>query len=136
MAGIVYVLPDPLLCLLQYLRARSEVTALVTSANIITELPPNPSYPYVLLTWAGGDGIWPAIDEAAIQVDVVGGTKPACGLLARTVRAAVWAIRNDTVAAGTLASGSEEIAPQWMPDEIPVPPVPRYTARYRIITFP
>lgn len=135
MPDTVYVLPDPLLALLQYLRARPEVTALVPSANILTELPPIPAYPYVLLTWAGGDGIWPAVDDSAIQVDVLGGTKPSCGLLARTVRAAVWAIRNDTVAAGTLGSGSEELGPQWFPDTLPVPPLPRYTARYRVILF-
>ena len=85
------VLPDPILVLIQYLRARPEITALVPAASIVTALPTNPVGQYVLLTWAGGQGIWPAVDDAAIQIDTMYGDKAACSLLMRTVRAAVWA---------------------------------------------
>ncbi len=130
------ILPDGVLATIQYLRLRPEVTALIASGNIVTELPPVPAYPYVIVQWAGGIGHWPAVDEPAVQIDVIGGSKFACGMLARTVRAAVWAIANDTVPEGVLVSGHEEVAPSWLPDTIPTPPIPRYTARYRFLTHP
>lgn len=128
--------PDDELALIQYLRTIPAVTALVPSARITTELPPNPTYPVVLIQRAGGVGIWPALDDAALQVDVVAdaGQRRACKILAQTVRAAVLAIANDIVPEGVLVSASEEIGPQYLPDTIPNPPLPRYTARYRVIT--
>ncbi len=136
MAFPVTVLPDDELALIQYLRTVPEVTALVPGARITTELPPSPTYPVVLVQRAGGVGIWPALDDAALQVDVVAaaGQRRACKVLAQTVRGAILAIANDTVAEGVLASGSEEVGPQYLPDTIPNPPLPRYTARYRVIT--
>ena len=133
MAGQVYVLPDPVLALVQYLRLRPEVTALLPAVNIRTSLPSTPSWPYVLITAAGGTGIWPGLDDASLQVDSLGGTQDQCSLLARTVRAAIWAIQNDTVPAGVLASGVEELGPQWLPDQVPTIPVSRFVARYRVI---
>ena len=128
--------PDDELALIQYLRTVPEVTALVPGTRITTELPPSPTYPVVLVQRAGGVGIWPALDDAALQVDVVAaaGARRACKVLAQTVRAAVLAIANDTVAEGVLVSGFEEVGPQYLPDTIPNPPLPRYTARYRVIT--
>jgi len=128
------VLPDGVLAVQQYLRGLAEVTALIDAAKIVTELPKAPVYPYVIVQWAGGLGHWPAMDEPAIQIDVIGGTKFACGLLTRTVRAAMWAIANDVVPEGVLVSGQEEVAPSWLPDTIPIPPLPRYVARYRVLT--
>lgn len=136
MANTVYVLPDPILLLIQYLRLRPEVRALVASGNIIDALPKLPTDPYVLITWAGGAGIWPAVADDALQVDAYGGTKEQCSLLARTVRAAIWAINGDVVPAGVLSSAAEELAPQWLPDQIPSPPLSRFVARYRIVTHP
>lgn len=134
--------PDDELALIQYLRTITEVTALVPGTRITTELPPSPTYPVVLVQRAGGVGIWPALDDAALQVDVIAAarsdaapnTRRQCKVLAQTVRAAILAIANDTVAEGVLASGSEEVGPQYLPDTIPNPPLPRYTARYRVIT--
>ena len=142
MAFPVTVLPDDELALIQYLRTVPEVTALVPGARITTELPPSPTYPVVLVQRAGGVGIWPALDDAALQVDVVAAartdatpnTRRECKILAQTVRAAVLAIANDIVPEGVLVSASEEIGPQYLPDTIPNPPLPRYTARYRVIT--
>lgn len=130
------LLPDDELALIQYLRTVTQVTALVPAARITTEIPPSPVYPVVLIQRAGGTGIWPALDDAALQVDVVAdaGKRRDCKILAQTVRAAILAIANDVVPEGVLASGSEEIGPQYMPDTIPNPPLPRYTARYRVIT--
>lgn len=133
MAYPIVVQADDELALLQYLRSRSEVTALVAAANIILELPPNPVYPYVLVLRAGGSSVAPDIDDSALQVDVLGPTRGTSKRLALAVRAAILAIANDVVSEAVLSSASEEIAPQWMPDTIPVPPQPRYTARYRII---
>jgi len=128
--------PDATLALLQYLRLRPELTALIPAAKIVTEIPTNPTYPYVLVTLGGGRGIWPALDEPSLQVDSVGGTKALCGQIARTVRACIWAIANDIVPAGVLCSGSDEMAPAYIPDTIPSPPLPRYVARYSLLTHP
>lgn len=128
-------LPDDELALIQYLRGVSAVTALVPAARITLELPPTPTYPVVLIQRAGGVGIWPALDEPALQVDVVAdaGQRRACKILAQKVRSAILAIANDVVPEGVLASASEEIGPQYLPDTIPNPPLPRYTARYRVL---
>lgn len=127
------VLPDDELALIQYLRGVTEAVALIPAGRITTEMPPSPVYPLALVQRLGGEGIWPALDEPAIQLDVVGGTKAQCKKAMQTFRAAILAIANDVVAEAVLASAYEEVGPQWLPDTIPVPPVPRYTARYRIL---
>lgn len=133
MANPLSILPDGVLAIQQYLKGIPGVTELISATKIVSELPSAPVYPYVIVQWAGGLGHWPAMDEPAIQIDVIGGSKFACGQLARTVRAAIWAIANDVVAEGVLASGWEEVAPSWIPDTVPVPPLPRYVARYRVL---
>lgn len=134
----IYVLPDPTLATIQFLRTITQLTALTPLTKIVSELPNNPDYttPYVIVQHAGGSGIWPAIEDAAIQIDVVGGLKILCGQVTAVVRAAIWAIANDIVPAGVLSSGVDEMAPAWMPDTVMIPPTPRYTARYRILLHP
>ena len=133
----ITVMPDPVQLLQQYLKSKSVVTDLVNAANIVTEIPINPTFPLVVLANMGGTGyIAPGIDAVGIQVDVYGGTKFACGVLARTIEAACWSIANDVVAAGTLVSSSSEMSPSWLPDQVTVPPTPRYTARYHFIFRP
>lgn len=133
MAMPINVLPDAELALIQFLRSRSEVTALVPSARITTTTPPEPTYPIVRVMRIGGTSTsWGAIDEPAFQVDVVGGSRYLCQQIARTVRACILAIANDTVSEGTLASASEEVGIQWIPDSVVVPPLPRFVARYRV----
>ena len=130
----INVLPDAELAVIQYLRARSEVTALVSSDRITTVLPPQPTYPHVTLMRLGGDSLaWGNIDESAVQIDVWGGSRYQCQRIARTIRACILAIANDTVSEGTLVSGFEETAPQWLPDDVVVPPLPRFVARYRVL---
>jgi hypothetical protein len=137
MPAPVNVLPDAELAVIQYLRARSEVTALVPADRITTTLPPKPTYPVVLIQRIGGVApVWQRLDEPAIQVDVVGGSRYDCHKLARTVRACLMAIRNDTVTEGVLVLVAEEVALQWMPDMVPVPPLPRYTARFTVLLHP
>lgn len=137
MPAPVTVLPDAELAIIQYLRARSEVTALVPGTRITTTMPSSPTFPLVLVERIGGiASVWQRLDEAAIQIDVFGGTRFECQRLARTVRACIMAIRNDTVDAGVLVSAAEEVALQWMPDMVPVPPLSRYTARYSVTTHP
>jgi hypothetical protein len=133
----IRVLPDAVLCVLQYLRSKTVVTSLISADKIVTTIPASgTSYPYVLVQLMSSDGMWPAMDRASFQVDVVGGTKADNYTLARSIRAAIWAIANDTVSAGVLVSASEEVGPQWMPDMIPTPPLSRYTARYSVIVHP
>lgn len=135
MANPAIIQPDAELALIQYLRASSAVTSVIDGAKITTVLPPSydSSEPHVLIQRTGGFSTsWQAIDEPSFQVDVTGGTRHACQNVMRHVRAAVMAIANDIVAEGVLSSAEEEIAPTWMPDTIPVPPVPRYTWRCRV----
>lgn len=128
-------LPDDELALIQYLRTVSAVTALVPAARITTELPPSPIYPVVLVQRAGGTIISRAIDDSALQVDVLHdpGKRRECKQLTQVVRAAVLAIANDVTPEAVLVSGFEEVGPQYLPDTIPNPPQPRYTARYRVL---
>lgn len=129
----VVVQADDELAILQYLRTVSAVTDLAPAANIVLELPTKPVYPFVLVQRAGGDAIAPDIDDAALQVDCLAVKRGDAKRLALTVRAAVLAIANDVVAEAVLSSAAEEIGPQWLPDMVPNPPLPRYTARYRVI---
>lgn len=129
------IMPDDELALLQYVRTIPEVVALIPAARWTTEMPSNPVYPLGLIQRAGGQAaVWQGIDEPALQVDVVGGTKAQCKRAMLTVRAAILAIANDVVPEGVLSSAYEEVGPSWLPDTVPVVPVPRYTARYRIFT--
>jgi hypothetical protein len=134
----ITVLPDDELALIQYLRARTEVTTLVPAERITTQLGPLPTYPVVLVQRIGGapgDLRW--IDMPTLQVDVIGpADRRACKVLALTVRAAIVAIANDTVDEGVLAMGSEVTSPQWLPDTLANPPLPRFTARFRIVLHP
>lgn len=124
---------DDELALIQYLRSIPTVTALVPAGNIILELLPSPTYPYVLVQRAGGNALAPDIDDTALQVDALATTRADAKTLGLAVRAAVLAIANDVVTEATLASAAEEIGLQWLPDTVPTPPIPRYTARYRVI---
>lgn len=127
-------MPDDEFALLQYLKARPEVLALIPAAQMRTELPANPTYPMVLITRAGGGAHdRGSIDEPAIQTDVVGGDKRTCKRIAQRVRAAYLAIANDVVDEAVLVSASEEIGLTWFPDAIPTPPIPRYTMRHRLL---
>jgi len=137
----ITVLPDDELALIQFLRTVPEVTALVPAERITAQLGPQPTYPAVLIHRVGGTaatepGRW--LDWASLQVDVYGpADRRACKALAQTVRAAVLAIANDTVDEGVLCSASEEVPPQWLPDNtLSNPPLPRFTARYRIVLHP
>lgn len=127
------LLPDDELALLQYLRGISEVTTLVPAARITTELGANPTYPVILVSRGLGVTLTWGIDEPVLQVDVIGGTRHQCKVLTQTVRAAILAIANDTVAEAVLVSAVEETGPLWLPDTVPVPPLPRYTNRFRIL---
>ena len=130
----IAVMPDDELAILQYLRSVPEVVALVPASRITTEMPPSPVYPLLLVQRAGGQvAVWQALDEPALQVDAVGGTKAQCKKLMLTARAAILAIANDVVAEAVLASAYEEVGPQWLPDTVPTPPTSRYTARYRVL---
>lgn len=136
MANPVNVLPDAVLALIQYLRLRPELTTLLPADHVVTEIPSNPTYPYVVVQEGGGTGIWPAIDEPALQVDTVGGTKAQCSQIARTVRACIWAIASDVVPAGVLCSGADTMRMAYIPDTVPVPSLPRFTARYSVLLHP
>lgn len=127
-------LVDDELALIQYLRGVSVVTADAPAAQIKTDLGADPIYPVVLVNRAAGITIAPGVDAPAVQVEVIGGTKAQCKRLMQNVRAAILAIANDVVAAGVLASADEEMGPAWLPDTVPVPPLPRYVARFGLLT--
>ena len=132
----VFVQPDAVLAVMQYLRLRPELTALIAADHIVTEIPTNPTYPYVVVQEGGGTGIWPALDEPALQIDTVGGTKPLCSQIARTVRACIWSIASDVVPAGVLCSGADTMRMAYIPDTVPTPVLPRFVARYSVLLHP
>ncbi len=127
---------DDELAMVQYLCSIPAISTLCASGSISTEMPTKPTYPRVLITRVSGQLIWPALDEPVQVVDVYGTTKRQAKTLALTVRAAILAIANDSVTEGVLSSAVEEVGPQWLPDTLPTPPVPRYTSRYRAVTHP
>ncbi|NNC10695.1 DUF3168 domain-containing protein [Planctomonas sp. JC2975] len=134
MPNPIVAIPDDELALLQYLKARPEVLALIPATQLSSDMPASPVYPIVLVNRAGGTAHDRAyIDEPALQVDVMASTKRAAKQLTNVVRSAILAIANDVVAEGTLVSAAEEVGPGWLPDTISVPPVPRYTARYQVL---
>lgn len=134
MAFAPNVAPDAELAVLQFLRSRTEVTSLVPGTRITTSRPQEPTYPVVVVQRVGGTSTaWNFIDEAALQIDVVGDTRYNCQRIARTIAGCVLAIANDTVTEGVLVSAFEEVGPQWLPDTVVVPPLPRYVARYRVL---
>lgn len=134
MAFPISPLVDDELALIQYLRGVTSVTDLIPGDRITTELGDKPTYPVILVNRGAGSTIAPGIDEPALQVDVIGGTKGECKRLTQAARAAILAIANDTVPAGTLSSAEEEVGPSWLPDTVPVPPLPRYVFRVRLLT--
>lgn len=137
MPNPVNVLPDAELALIQYLKARTEITALIPAARITTALPPQPTYPCVTVTRMGGSAlVWQRIDEPDFQVEVWGGSRFECNTLARTVRACIMSIRNDTVSAGVLVSAGEQVGMQWMPDDVTVPPTSRFVGRFSVLIHP
>jgi len=139
MPNPLYVLPDLDLALLAYYRARTEIMAILPgTSSIATQLPSgfvSPA-PFVVLNVLGGGGIWPALGDDAVGIDCYGSDKITAGKLARTVRAATWAISNDIIGGATLCSADEEVGPQWFPDAAPTIPLPRYVARYRVVYHP
>lgn len=134
MAYPISVLPDAELAVLQYLRAQSIVTDLVPAERITTALPKEPAYPYVTVKRIGGRAVqWQRVDSAALQVDVWGGSRYECQEVIRTIRATLLAIYGDKVDEANLVSASEEVGPQWLPDTVMVPPLPRFTARFQVL---
>ena len=136
MAFPINVMPDDELAVIQYLRSVWVVTALVPADRITTELPPSSSYPAITVKRVGGLAAqWQYLDDPAIQVDVWGPMdRYACKQAARTVRAAILAIANDITSEAVLVSAAEEMGLQWLPDgELSVKPLPRYTARFRVL---
>lgn len=128
---------DDELAVIQLLRATPEVTALVPAANILTQLPPSPQYPYVLVQRVSGQMLtWVTGDQPVLQIDALGGTQPACKKLMLTVRAAIMSVASTVVPAGVIESASEQVGPGWMPDTVSVPPVARYTSRIELVTHP
>jgi hypothetical protein len=138
MARPIVVLPDAPLAVIQYLRQRTEVTTLVPAARITTAIPPkNVQYPLILVQRAGGQPLVKEfIDEAAIQISVLGGSQYDCSQVMRTVSAAMVAIANDKVDAGVLVSGFVEVGSQWIPDTTTVPPLSRFIARFAVLLHP
>jgi hypothetical protein len=131
------VLPDATLAVIQYLRTVAAVTSIVPAEQILTRLPSSPTYPVVLVTRIGGVAAVPQrVDEASIQIDAVGGDEATSSVAARTVRAAILAIANDTVPEAVLVSGFDLTGPQWIPDATVTPPLSRFVARYSVYLTP
>ena len=121
------LLPDVERAVVQFLRASSDVSALV-SQRVSTELPGSPTYPYVTVRLiTGAEIIREHFDAQQIQVDCWADSKASAALLARTVRAAVLTMRSATHDQSVVTQVVTLTTPSWLPDTEVTPPRPRYT---------
>lgn len=125
---------DAELAVLQYLRTVPELTSVLPPDRICTEIPADGRGAFLLVTRVLGEYLAPGVDAAILQVDAVAPAKKTANEIAAVASAALCGIANSIVAEGVLAAGFEELGPAWLPDTISVPPIPRYTARYRVVT--
>lgn len=131
----VTLLPDAEKTVSAYLRARSEVTALVGD-RVYTAIPNSPTFPLVRLTRVGGTPVhsrplW--VDEALIQVDVFGtvpgetgsGGRRQIHQIAETCRAALVEMA-DTAHDEAVVDGVSFGPFSWLPDDTYTPARPRF----------
>lgn len=124
----VRVAPDIELIVADYLRAHTDVTALVGS-RVSTDEPASPVYPLLLVEMSDGayrDGRAHWTFEATIDVECKAATKVAASLLARTALAALMECVGYAHAQGHVVDVAEFTGPDWSPDTVRTPPQPRY----------
>lgn len=123
------ILPDTERLVRAYLVQVPELTALV-GTNISTEQPGNTPAAWVTFTRLGGPSLASlpeAMDIARFQFDAWASDKATASTIARTLRAALRASTNYTLATvGTLGGCSIVTDVAWMPDTSRTPPTPRY----------
>lgn len=125
----VTLLPDAERIVSEYLRSRSEITALVGS-RVFTEVPKRETdrvFPLVRLSRVGGGptGSPLHLDRALISFDVWGGTKYEARQIAATIAAVLDEISNYS-AHGGYSAGSSPGPLRYLLDDSFEPAKPRY----------
>jgi hypothetical protein len=107
---------DAELLTVNYLRARTEISALV-STRVTTELPPAPTFPALVVSRIGGISDYPGwIDVGRLQFDAWGTTKATASALARTALAALREMPGSH-ALGVVTRVAQDLGLTWAPDE-------------------
>lgn len=129
------VLPDVETLVIQYLKDHAGVLALIPATRISSELPSQPSFPY--LTVAMGPGVVRVEGHLAgwrMQGDAWGGTREQARALALVAQAALAGIPRATYPEGIVTGAETLAAPRKFPD--PVSNRPRYTFDVRVWATP
>lgn len=123
----VRTLPDAELLVTGYLRAHTDVAALV-GTRVSTELPPEPVFPCVTLTRVGGVPSLPNyLDGPRIEIVCWGVTKGSAHLVARTVEGAMLQIPGTHPLGTVTGVVGDGLGLRWAPDE------PDAQPRYRLL---
>lgn len=135
----LHVLPDTERLVRAYLVQVTEITALV-GTNVSTEQPGTTPASWITFTRLGGPSL-PALPEAMdvarFQFDAWATSKATASTIARTLRAALRASTNYTLATvGTLGGCSIVTDIAWTPDTSRTPPTPRYVLTVDIYARP
>lgn len=109
------LLPDAELLVVNWLRARTEITALV-STRVYTQIPAGPSFPLIRITRIGGiPEIRQHLDVARIQVDAWGTSQYQARTVAATAQAALHAAVG-LHATGVVSNVDDDLGLTWSPD--------------------
>lgn len=118
------VQPDIELALVNFLRSYAPLTSL--SVTVGTELPKNPSWPFIVVTRLGGPVRYPGwVANPRLLIDCWADTKSKARSAADTAVAALFdlpGVRSGAV----ITDAAVDAAPQWLPDSTVTPARPRY----------
>ena len=133
------ILPDTERLVRSYLAQVTDITALV-GTNISTEQPgtlPAAWITFTRLASPSYDKLPEAMDVARFQFDAWATDKATASTIARTLRAALRASTNYTLATvGTLGGCSIVTDIAWQPDDSRTPPIPRYVLTVDVYARP
>lgn len=135
----IYVQPDVVKLVVAFLRAQTEVTALIAAAQIRGQVGDNPTFPLVRVTRITDTGAVPEpplLDQVQVQIDVWGGNNRQAERLAATIKAAlVWRIPNHSNDEGVVTKAVTR-GMSNSPDDAFTPPRERYIVLADLWTRP
>lgn len=130
------LLPDAELVVTTFLRAQTDVAALV-GTRVTTALPPQPTWPAVTVNRIGGVPTLPGyLDLATLRLECWGTTKQQAETVARTVEAAMLTLPGVHATATVTDARQEGEGLRWDPDTTFEPDRPRYVMTYDVYLHP
>jgi hypothetical protein len=123
-----------------YAKAHTSLHATLGAApntRVATELPPNPTYPFLTISLAAGIEKDPGhLDEYYLDVLAWADTKTAADLLIRTARAVFMDTHLATHTRGVVSNPRTVLLPRWFPDLSVNAPKPRYLCTIALTIHP